>query len=300
MRSIAEESKGVLHVMGLAHKGSVLITGASTGIGAVCALRLSGLGYRVFAGVRKASDGAALEGRATGELRPVRIDVTDGGTIAAVCLEIGEVVGEEGLAGLVNNAGIVVAGPLEFLPVEALREQLAVNVLGQVLVTQSFLPLLRQGGGRVVFMGSIVGRVATPFMGAYGASKHALEAIGDVFRVELRPWGISVSVVEPGVIETPIWEKSRVRAESLAEDYPAEFDRLYGSRLSAFRDAMSGLVRRPTSPEKVADAVVHALGSGRPKTRYLVGSDARILALVRRFFPDRLLDWLLVRKLGLE
>ena len=300
MRSVAEESKGVLDVMGLERKGSVLITGASTGIGAVCALRLTGLGYRVFAGVRKVSDGVALQSRATGTMCPVVIDVTDGGTITAACSEIREVVGEEGLVGLVNNAGIVVAGPLEILPVDALRQQLEVNVLGQVGVTQAFLPLLRHGRGRVVFMASIAGRVVMPFTGAYGASKHALEAVADAFRVELGPWGIWVSVVEPGLVETPIWEKSKAHAESLAADYPAECWELYGTRLQAFRDAMGGRVGRATSPEKVADAVVHALCAGRPKTRYLVGGDARLLALVARFVPDRIRDWLLVRKLGIK
>jgi NAD(P)-dependent dehydrogenase (short-subunit alcohol dehydrogenase family) len=285
--------------MGSAHSGAVLITGASTGIGAVCALQLAARGYRVFAGVRNTQDGETLAARASGNLQPILLDVTDNAMITEASSGISDALGGAGLIGLVNNAGIVMAGPLEFLPISALEQQLAVNVLGQVAVTQAFLPLLRQEQGRVIMMGSIAGRVATPFTGAYAASKHALEAITDALRVELQPWNIKVAIVEPGVIETPIWEKSEATAQALAENYPAECWELYGEQLAAYREVIVARSQQSTAPEKVADAVTHALSAARPKTRYLVGGDARLLASVRRWLPDKIRDWLIAKNLGL-
>src|SRR3954471_14417569 len=171
-------------------RGAVVITGASTGIGATCAAHLSSLGFRVFAGVRKPED--AERAREAGH-EPLTIDVTDPESIRSAV----EQVGDAPLSGLVNNAGIAVAGPLEFIPIDEFRRQLDVNVVGQVAVTQAFLPALRRSRGRVVFVGSIAGRSALPFLGAYAASKFAVEAVTDALRVELRPWGIDVAVVEP-------------------------------------------------------------------------------------------------------
>ena len=170
-------------------------------------------GFRVFAGVRLAPAGQELKRRASDRLTPVILDVTQADSIRTAAEAIGQAVGSDGLAGLVNNAGIVVAGPLELLPIEELRRQFEVNVIGNVAVTQALLPLLRQGRGRIVNMGSLNGVMAPPYFGPYSASKFALEALSDCLRVELRKWGISVSLIEPGSVKTPIWEKSRDSAE---------------------------------------------------------------------------------------
>ena len=219
--------------------GAVLVTGASTGIGAACALGLDRLGMRVFAGVRRATDGAALQRQASPLLTAVAIDVTDVNSIAGAARTITAVMGDAGLAGLVNNAGIVVPGPLEFLPLADLRRQLEINVVGQIAVTQAMLPLLRAARGRIVNMGSIGGRMATPFVGAYAASKFALEALTDALRVEVRPWRIGVSIIEPGAIATPIWQKSAREGERLREAMPAEAMRLYGQALEALRKGVA-------------------------------------------------------------
>ncbi len=207
--------------------------------------------------------------------------------------------GGEGLDGLVNNAGIAVAGPLEHLPVDAFRRQLEVNVVGQLACTQAFLPLLRRAAGRIVFMGSIAGRMTFPFLGPYSASKFALEAIADAWRVELQPWGIFVSLVEPGSIATPIWKKSSAAADALEPADRAAMMQQYGEALAAMRKEAAETARRGIPPDVVARAVEHALTAGVPRTRYLIGTDARVRALVAQFVPDRLRDWLITRAMHL-
>jgi NAD(P)-dependent dehydrogenase (short-subunit alcohol dehydrogenase family) len=272
---------------------SVVITGASTGIGAACALHLDKLGWRVFAGVRKAVDGEALQGQASDRLTPIFLPVTDADSIAAAAETVATAVGETGLAGLVNNAGIALGGPLEFLPIEDLRRQLEVNVIGQIAVSQAFLPLLRQGRGRVVNMSSISGRIAMPFIGPYAASKFALEALTDSLRVELRPWGIRVSLIEPGPITTPIWEKSLAMADEMVRRLPPRGHELYGPAVTTARRIIARSTRAGIPPEAVARLVAHALTARRPKTRYLVGRGVRLATLFAQFVPDRLRDWLI-------
>jgi NAD(P)-dependent dehydrogenase (short-subunit alcohol dehydrogenase family) len=274
---------------------AVVITGASTGIGAACALHLDRLGFRVFAGVRKPADGEALQRQASDQLTPILIDVTDAASIAAAADTVAAAVGEAGLAGLVNNAGIGVVGPLEFLPIAELRRQLEINVIGQVAVTQAFLPLLRQGRGRIINMGSISGRVAMPFIGPYAASKFALEALSDSLRVELRPWGIEVSIIEPGPITTPIWEKSRALADELIQNLPQRGHDLYGEAIGIARKTIINSGQAGIPPDKVAHVVAHALTARRPKTRYLVGRGLWFAVLFAKFVPDRLRDWLITR-----
>jgi NAD(P)-dependent dehydrogenase (short-subunit alcohol dehydrogenase family) len=274
---------------------AMVITGASTGIGAACALHLDQLGFRVFAGVRKPVDGETLRQQASDRLTPILIDVTDAASIAAAVDTVALAVGEAGLAGLVNNAGIALVGPLEFLPIAELRRQLEVNVIGQIAVIQAFLPLLRQGRGRIVNMGSISGRVAMPFIGPYAASKFALEALTDSLRVELRPWGIEVSIVEPGPIATPIWEKSLALADALVRDLPQRGHDLYGSAIATAREAEINYGKTGIPPDKVAQTVAHALTARRPKTRYLVGRGLWLAVLFTKFIPDRLRDWLITR-----
>jgi len=255
---------------------TALVTGASSGIGAACALRLASSGWRVFAGVRRAGDAP----RATEE---ILLDVTNADEIRAASEQIGE------LDALVNNAGIAIAMPLEFIPLDELRRQLEVNVIGQVAVTQAFLPQLRRSRGRIVFVGSIAGKSALPFLGAYAASKHALEAIGDALRLELRPFGIDVAVVEPGTIKTPIWAKSAEVADSLVNGAPPELRELYGERIAVFRRVAAERGARGASADAVARAVEEALTQGRPRTRKLVGRDAKFRSGVERL-PDRVRD----------
>jgi NAD(P)-dependent dehydrogenase (short-subunit alcohol dehydrogenase family) len=283
---------------------TVIITGASTGIGAACALYLNRLGWQVFAGVRKQADGEALQ-QAAGEthlqdashlsLTPLLLDVTDAASIAAAAEIVAAAAGPAGLAGLVNNAGIALTGPLEFLPIADLRQQLEVNVIGQVAVTQAFLPLLRQGQGRIVNMGSISGRIAMPFLGPYAASKFALEALTDSLRVELRPWNLHVAIVEPGPIATPIWAKSLAVADDFIRHLPPHGRGLYGPALAAARERGIHSNRAGIPPEAVARVVAHALTAQRPRTRYLVGRGLWLAVLLTKFFPDRLRDWLITR-----
>jgi NAD(P)-dependent dehydrogenase (short-subunit alcohol dehydrogenase family) len=273
---------------------SVLITGASTGIGAACALALDQRGYRVFAGVRRAADGEALRQKASPQFTPLLLDVTDAASIAGAARWLEEQTGGGSLAGLVNNAGIAVAGPLEFVTPERLRQQFEVNVVGVLALTQALLPLLRRGPGRIINISSVSGRLASPFVGPYCASKFALEALSDSLRVELNPWRIPVSVVEPGVINTPIWQKSLAANAGVMDEMPSESRELYGREVAAmqqFARTAKGL-----EPAAVARVVMQALTAARPKTRYVVGIDARLGVLLSRL-PDRLRDWLLLNRL---
>ena len=278
---------------------SVMITGASTGIGRACAIHLSSIGFQVFAGVRKKADGDALERWATGWLAPVLIDVTEPASIAQAAHTVSTSLGEAGLNGLVNNAGVVVAGPLEFLPIEELQKQIDINVIGQIAVTQAFLPLLRSGGGRVVNMGSIRGKVPMPFLGPYCASKFALEAVTDSLRMELRQWGIEVLIVEPGSVATPIWEKSRAGAEKVISALPQHAQRLYGPAFEALRTATDKMKSFSMDAEIVAKTVARALTARRPKARYLVGWDARMEVALRKALPRLIHDWVIARVLRL-
>ncbi len=280
-------------------RGAVLITGASSGIGKSTALYLDSLGFQVFAGIRREADGEAIKRESEGRIQPVLIEVTDPASIAAAAELVGRALGGAGLHGLVNNAGIVVAGPLEFLPLDDFRRQIEVNVTGQIAVTQAFLPLIRKSRGRIVFMGSISGRVSNPFISAYSASKFGLEAIADALRVELTPWGISVSIVEPGNISTPIWEKSIKEADSRVKGLPAAALELYGPVIAAVRSAAERSAKRAIPASKVAEAVAHALMAERPKARYVVGWNARLQLLLRTLLPARILDRMIARYLRL-
>lgn len=274
-----------------------MITGASTGIGETCARHLADLGMRVFAGVRKEQDGERLRSASGDRIVPVRIDVTDHGSIRASVEEVEKALGGQGLGGLVNNAGVAVTSPQEFLPAEELRRQLEVNVIGAVETTRAFLPLLRVGKGRVVNMGSVGGRVALPFVGPYGASKAALAALTDALRQELRPWRMWAAVVEPGAIATPIWDKGGKEAEAVLERLPPEGHRLYGEAMEGARRAAQTIGEGGLPPETVARVVEHALTSPRPRARYLVGREAKMRAAARRWLPARTFEALVEREL---
>lgn len=272
---------------------TIVVTGASTGIGAACALDCAGRGMTVFAGVRAPLAGEALAAKGGPSIIPIMLDVTDELSIARSVEVVQRVVGAAGLGGLVNNAGIVIGSPLEVIPLSQLRKQLEVNVIGQIAVTQAFLPLLRRGRGRIVNMGSIAGRGTIPLLGPYSASKYALEALTDALRMELRPWGIQVSIIEPGAIATPIWEKSGREAGALEASVSEEAKALYGEAVVRIREAIAQAAERAIPPEAVVRAVYHALTAPRPHTRYLVGTDAKLRAWMVKWLPDRVQDRLL-------
>jgi NAD(P)-dependent dehydrogenase (short-subunit alcohol dehydrogenase family) len=278
---------------------SVVITGASTGIGAACALHLDKLGLRVFAGVRRQADAEALKSKASSRLVAIALDVADSLSVSTAASAVAGAVGDAGLDGLVNNAGVVVTGPVEFLPLPELRRQLEINVVGQVAVTQAFLPLIRAARGRIVNMGSIAGRLATPFSSAYGASKFALEALTDALRLELAPWGISVSIIEPGAVATPIWEKGMKNGAAMLAAAPPEALVLYAEALEAFKRTSEHTAKNATDPMDVARAVEHALTAAKPKTRYVVGRRARIGAAMALLVPDRMRDTMVAKAMRL-
>jgi NAD(P)-dependent dehydrogenase (short-subunit alcohol dehydrogenase family) len=273
-------------------KGNILVTGGSTGIGHACVLRFAELGYRIFAGVRKIADGEAFKAHPSGRIEPVLLDVTCRESIDGVL----ESVGNEPLAGLVNNAGVAILGPLEFLPIDAWRKQFETNVIGLVAVTQALLPLLRSGRGRIVNIGSIAGRSALPGSGAYDSSKFALEAITDVLRMELHAFGISVSVIEAGAVATPIWEKSLREADDLSRQVAPERFALYGGLMAMVREEATRSARTALPVRAVVKAVEHAMTARKPKTRYPVGMDAWIWLLLN-FLPDRWRDRLILSKI---
>lgn len=277
----------------------VVITGASTGIGAGCAIGCAQQGMTVFAGVRNLQAGEALQAKEGAAIIPLQLDVTDDESIKRAADTVRQRVGGAGLAGLINNAGIAIGSPLEVIPLSQLRKQLEVNVIGQIAVTQAFLPLLRQAHGRIVNMGSIAGRGTIPMMGPYSASKFAMEALTDALRLELYPWGIHVSIIEPGAIATPIWDKSLNTALDVEKDMPAGAKLLYEKAAHQVREAVQEAAQRAIPVDAVVQAVLHALTSPRPKTRYLVGTDAKLRAFMAKWLPDRMQDWILKKALKL-
>lgn len=281
-------------------RGAVVVTGASSGIGRATALHLDSLGFQVFAGVRKDADAESLRSEGSERLEPLEIDVADEASVAAAARWVAERTGDGGLAGLVNNAGIGLGGPVELLSLDDLRRQLEVNVVGQVAVTQSLIPQLRRANGRIVFMSSVGGRLAIPFMSPYHVSKWGLEALADSLRVELRPWAIEVVLIEPGSIATPMWDKAQDRADDVISRMDAEGRKLYGENVAALQATAQEEAARGIPPQRVAEVVAAALTARRPRTRYLVGRDAKINARVRRLVPDRVFDRLISRQIGLK
>jgi len=276
--------------------GAVVVTGASTGIGRATVLRLDSAGMRVFAGVRREQDADDIRRERPG-ITPLLIDVTDPTSLQAAVRSLEAELAGRGLAGLVNNAGISGGAPAEFMPIDEVRRILDVNVLGLVSSTQAFLPLLRPARGRIVCIGSIGGRFATPFLSAYSMSKAAVSAFCDSLRVELRPWGMHVSLIEPGSIKTPIWDKGLDGLEAQMERWPAAANQLYGDVIPRMRKITEQTAARAIPPDRVAQAVEHALTASRPRTRYVVGVDARAQAMIRRM-PDRMRDAMVARMIG--
>ena len=275
------------------NKGTLMITGSSMGIGRACALHFDRNGYRVFAGVRKESDAESLKKEGSDKLMPVMIDVTDYKSIQETADQIGNLIGPSGLTGLINNAGIAVSGPLEFLPIRHFENQFKVNVFGLVAVTQAFLPLLRKARGRVVNMSSESGLFALPFLAPYAASKHAVEALSDSLRVELMPSGIKVVVIEPGSIKTSIWEKTDKEISKLIEDLPDLGREIYEKELKASVTFTRKAGMNAIPVERVVNVVERALSSPRPKLRYTVGFEGFFMVYVLPLLPRKLVDRIL-------
>jgi len=262
---------------------AVVVTGASSGIGAATVAALAQRGFIVYAGVRNGAD--AQRARASHpNVRPLLLDVTEQRAIATAA----EIVrtGDVPLTGLVNNAGVAFGGPLETLPVDELRTQFDVNVIGSVSVTQAFLPLLRAQPSRIVFIGSIAGRIAMPYLAPYCASKAALRALADALRMELAPSNIDVSLIEPGSVATPIWSKGLAMRDTLLARLPASAPAYYRTAIDAIMRALAGEERSGMPVERVAGAVVAALTARKPKAHYMLGTPARIGALLALLPPS--------------
>lgn len=272
--------------------GLIVITGASTGIGRAAAQRMAARGFDVLAGVRKPADAEAIGG---GRITPVIVDVTDAEQIAG----LRDAVGDRPLAGLVNNAGVGVSGPLEFLPLDELRRQFEVNLFGHVAVTQQLLEPLRRARGRIVNTGSVGARTPLPFTAPYAASKAALWATGEALRGELRPWGIHVATIEPGAIATEIWDKASEDTAAVVAALPDRGRELYGGTLAKVGEIVDNVSSGAIAPDKVAEVIEHALTARKPKDRYLIGSDARQQVVARRLLGWKRFDALLARRMGI-
>lgn len=274
----------------------VLVTGAAKGIGQATVLHLAKRGFHLFAGVRKLEDGAALQAQGGDNITPVLLDVTVAEQIAAAAQTIRDKVGAVGLYGLVNNAGMAVPAPLEFVPLDELRRQLEINLIGQIAVIQAMLPLIRQAKGRIVNISSIGGRLASPLMGPYNMSKFAMEAMTDSLRQELRPAGIEVVAIEPGAIATPIWETALTMADRMLSAMPPQMMERYGKMIERSRKFAADGAKNGAPPQIVADAIDHALTAPTPRTRYVVGRDAKFAARFIAPLPDRWRDRLMARR----
>ncbi len=267
----------------------VVVTGASSGIGRATALRLADAGWHVYAGVRRPADGDSLR-QAAAEVTPVLMDITDTDQIAEVMSSVAEHVGSSGLNALVDNAGIGVASPMEMVALESLRRQLEINVIGQVAVTQAFLPLLRQARGRVVFIGSIGDRFTPPFGGPLTASKAAIASIAEAFRQELAPWDIKVVVVKPASINSGAVDKLETDSAAVVEELGDRGRELYRDGYLSMVAVAAKQERNGSPPRVVADTVLTALTTRRPRASYLVGKHAHLLANVARFLSAPALD----------
>lgn len=272
---------------------AVLVTGASTGIGRAIVERLSTGGTHVFAAVR---DLATVDDHPN--VTPVRLDVTSAEEAKAAADTVQDALGERRLRGLVNNAGIGIGGPLEFIDLDEVRRQFEVNLVGQIAVTQAFLPILRDQGvddPRIVFTSSIGGRVASPFIGPYAASKHALNGMAESLRRELLPWGFRVCVLAPATVSTPIWDKSKSEVAAVVDGLPPRAIELYGDAIDSMQSIIDGANDAGIPPSQVADAAHHALFSRRPKAEYLIGREAKMMAVASRLVPYRSFDKLVLR-----
>ena len=276
----------------------VVVTGTSTGIGAATALHLAENGFHVIAGVRSAKDGKAVKAKAPDAVTPLVVDVTDESAISAAADTVAEIVGDGGLAGLVNNAGIAKPAPIEFQPLADFRTQLEVNLFGPVAMVQALLPLIRRGAGRIVNVGSIGGLLVLPLNGAYSASKFGMRAVTDALRLELRQWNIHVSLIEVAPVVTAIFGKTYAELDALEQTLGKAGYGLYQEQIAGVRKATEKAAATADPALVIAKAIENALRSDKPKPRYLVGHGGKEVAIVAAL-PDRARDKALAHELGL-
>ncbi|MCK1399758.1 SDR family oxidoreductase [Bradyrhizobium sp. 4] len=277
---------------------SVVVTGASTGIGWAIAKFLVGRGYRVFGSVRKQTDADRLTGEFGANFTPLLFDVTDEAAVLAAARKVREALGGETLAGLVNNAGVAVAGPVLELPVDDFRRQMEINVIGPVVATQAFGPLLgadpslKGPKGRIVMISSVAGKNGNPLSAPYSTSKHAIEGLSESLRRELMLFGIDVIIVAPGAVKTPIWSKAEQIDLSVYQNSP------YLPALNKVMAFMMKLGETGLPAERIAEVVFEALTAGRPKVRYQITPD-RMRHLMTAALPKRVVDRIIAKRLGL-
>ena len=280
-------------------KNTVVVTGASSGIGHSCVVRMIAVGWRVFATVRKSEDGARLKSELGPDLTPVVVDITDRATVTAAAEQVSSQLDGQGLDGLVNVAGIGMVRPVEYASPRDLQEIFDINVFGQISVTQAFLPLLRPARGRIVNISSVGAHIAIPFGSPINASKSAFGTFNDTLRLELHPFGMHVCVVEPGAIRTPAVEKTLGDVDAVIAKLPPRGAAQYGKMLKGFVPRAYAREMNGSSPDVVAKAVHHALTARRPRLRYQVGKHAKFLTILPRILPDWLLDAVVLRITGL-
>ena len=278
--------------------GSVLITGTSSGIGKVTALYLQNLGFRVFATVRNEEDALALQAEGSAQLIPIIMDVTDPASIDHAKDKISEFLGHEGLAGLVNNAGVGFISPLECVPLDEFRWLFEVNVFGLLAVTQAFLPLIRIKKGRIVNLSSTASIFVSPFHGPYSASKLGVNGLSNALRLELKPEGIQVALIVCGSIKTPMWEKGKELSSQVSQSFPAEYTELYGEYYHRVHDSFFNIGQNGIQPEVVSRNIYHALTARRVKNTYFVGPDAIFYNIADKFLFGRLRDWVISHSIG--
>jgi NAD(P)-dependent dehydrogenase (short-subunit alcohol dehydrogenase family) len=278
---------------------NIVITGASSGIGRATALRLSRNGWRVFAAVRKEADARAIEAESGGALETLRLDVTDGDSISAAARDVEARLDGRGLDGLFNNAGTGLLAAIEHLELDDLRKVYEINVFGQIAMIQAFLPLVRKAKGRVINMGSVGDHLTPPFGGAIAGPKAALASLSMALRLELRPQGIRVVIIEPGSINTPAVDKTLGGVENAIADFPPDAASLYSEAMRRAAKAFIKTERAGSPPEVVAEVVERALTDRNPRTRYPAGNNSTTLTMLARFLPEKLLDIAILKAFGL-
>lgn len=256
-------------------------------------------GWKVLAGVRKSSDAQKLKQELGANILPLIMDLENGESITTAVSQARAEVGDRGLQGLVNVAGVGMTSPIEYMKASDLQKMFVINVFGQIAVTQAFLPFIRQARGRIVNISSVGAHLAIPFGGLLNATKAAFGMLNDAMRMELRPFGIRVSVVEPGAIKTPALEKTLGNPEGVIRGLPPEGAERYGAMLREFTKRAYSREMHGSPPEVVAKAVHHALTAKRPRIRYVVGKDARLLVTLPKVVPEALFDTLRLRMFGM-
>ena len=281
---------------------NILITGASTGIGRAIALDLASLGDQVFGTVRNQKDADALLAATPAGAKPIQallLDVTDGESVLQAAVELTARLDGAGLHGLVNNAGVAIAAPLEYIPIEDFQLQMDINLTGLLRTTQAFLPLVKKTRGRIINISSIAGRLAFPLAGPYHASKHGVEGLSDALRMELQRYGIEVVVIQPGAIRTPIWDTAAKKSSEMGKTLSEQGRKEYGKLIHQVGKASARAGAEGDDPQLCADAVRTALNADRPRTRYIVGRNAKIGMFLRRILSDRRMDKIVGKGLDL-